>query len=105
MTRAEHLGQFRLLEAPKFYNSPFTLDYKPIRVELVDATLKYESPYSGETKILIIRRGLCIPSMSNNLLPPRMLRESGISINEDPNIHVSLPTEEHHSIMFQETNF
>ena len=38
-------------------DAPFTPDYKPIRVELVDAALKYECPYSGETKILIIRRG------------------------------------------------
>ena len=37
--------------------APFTPDYKPIRVELVDAALKCECPYSGEIKILIIRRG------------------------------------------------
>ena len=42
--------------------APFTADYKPIRVELVDAALKYECPYSGEPKILIIRRGLHVPN-------------------------------------------
>ena len=57
-------------------------DYKPISVELVDAALKYECPYSGEVKILIIRRGLYVPSMTHNLLPPFMLREAGIHINE-----------------------
>ena len=31
--------------------APSTPDYKPISVELVDAALKYEHPYSGETKI------------------------------------------------------
>ena len=41
--------------------APFTPDYKPICVELVDAALKYECPYSGEVKILIIRRGLHVP--------------------------------------------
>ena len=85
--------------------APFTPDYKPIRVELVDAALKYECPYSGETKNLIIRRGLYVPSKSNNLLPPFLLREAGITINEVPKIHVSSPTEDDHSIMFQETNF
>ena len=85
--------------------APFTPDYKPIRVELVNAALKYECPYSSEIKILIIRRGLHVPSMSNNLLPPFMLREAGITINEVHKIHVSSPTEEHHAIMFQETNF
>ena len=45
--------------------APFTPDYKPISVELVDAALKYECPYSGEVKILIIRRGLYVPSMAH----------------------------------------
>ena len=85
--------------------APFTPDYKPISVELVDAALKYECPYSGNIKILIIRMGLYIPSMTHNLLPPFMLRESGIHINEVPKIHLTSPTEEHHAITFQGTNF
>ena len=85
--------------------APFTPDYKPISVELVDAALKYECPYSGEIKILMIKRGLYLPSMTQNLLPPFMLREAGITINEVPKIHVDSPTEEHHAITFQETNF
>ena len=75
--------------------APFTPDYKPISAELVDAALKYECPHSGEVKILIIRRGLYVPSMTHNLLPPLMLREAGIHINEVPKIHVTSPTEEH----------
>ena len=43
--------------------------------------------------------------MTNNLLPPFMLREAGITINEVPKIHATSPTEEHHAITFQETNF
>ena len=85
--------------------SPFTPDYKPIRVELVDAALKYECPCSAEVKILIIRRGLYVPSMTHKLLPPFMLREAGFHINEVPKIHVTSPTEEHHTITVHETNF
>ena len=85
--------------------APFTPDYKPISVELVHAALKYECPYSGKVKILIIRMGLHVPSMTHNLLPPFILREAGIQINEVPKIHVTSPTEEHHAIIFQETNF
>ena len=85
--------------------APFSPDYKPISVELVDAALKYECPYSGEVKILIIRRGLHVPSMAHNLLPPFMLREAGIQINDVPKIHVASASEEHHAIIFQETNF
>ena len=89
----------------KLWSAPFTPDYKPIRVELVDAALKYECPYSGEIKILIIRRGLHVPSMTHNLLPPFMQDEAGITINKVPMIHVPSPTEEHHAITFQETDF
>ena len=85
--------------------APFTPDYELIRVELVGAALNYDCPYSVDSKILIIRRGLYVSSMPNNLLPPFMLREAGITINEVPKIHVSSPTEENHSIMFHETNF
>ena len=85
--------------------APFTPDYKPISMELVNAGLKYKCPYSGEVKILIIKRGFYVPSMTHNLLPPFMLREAGIHINEVPKIHVTSPTEEHHAITFQETNF
>ena len=85
--------------------APFTPDYKSISVELVNAALKYECPYSGKIKILIIRRGLYVPSMTHNLLALFMLREAGITINEGPKIHVTSPTEEHHAVTFQETNF
>ena len=34
-----------------------------------------------------------------------MLRETGIQINDVPKIHVTSPSEEHHAIIFQETNF
>ena len=85
--------------------APFTPDYQPISVELVDAALKYDCPYSGKIKLLIIRRGLYVASMTHNLLPPFMLREAGITINEVPKIHATSSTEEHHAITFQETNF
>ena len=43
--------------------------------------------------------------MTHNLLPLFMLREAGITIIEVPKIHVTSPTEEHHAVTFQETNF
>ena len=41
--------------------APFTPDYKPISVELVDAALIYECPYSGKVKMHIISRALHVP--------------------------------------------
>ena len=84
--------------------APFKADYKAISVELADAALKYECPYSGKVKILIIRRGLYVLSITHNLLAPFMLRETGITFNEVPKIHATPPTEEHHAITFKETN-
>ena len=43
--------------------------------------------------------------MTHNLLPPFMLREAGIHTNEVRKIHENSPTDEHHAITFQETNF
>ena len=85
--------------------APFTPDNKPISVELVDAALKYECSYSGEVNILIIRRGLHVPSMTDNLLQPLKLREAGIQIDEVPKIHVTSPTEEHHAIITKKQIF
>ena len=34
--------------------SPFTPDYKAMMVPVVDAAIQYDSPYSGESYILVI---------------------------------------------------
>ena len=70
--------------------SPFTPDYKAMTVPLVNAAIQYDSPYSGESCILVIRNALLVPKMRNNLLPPFMLREAGITVNEIPKIQVNL---------------
>ena len=55
--------------------SPFTPDYKPLTVPLVDATVKYDSPYNGKTYILVVRNALYVLSIDHNLIPSFMLRE------------------------------
>ena len=80
--------------------NPFTPDYDPIQVKLVDAAIQYDSPHSGESTILVIRNTLSYPSMNNNLIPLFILREAGITVNEIPKIHVKEPTEDDHAIIF-----
>ena len=58
--------------------SPFTPDYKPLTVPLVDAMVKYDNPYDRKTYILVLRNALYVPSMDHNLIPPFMLREMGL---------------------------
>ena len=39
--------------------SPFTPDYKPLMVPLVDATVRYDNPYNGKSYILVLWNALC----------------------------------------------
>ena len=85
--------------------SPFTPDYKPLTVPLVDATIKYDNPYNRKSCILVLRNALHVPSMDNNLIPPFMLREMGVAVNDVPKIHKEDPTVDDHAITFVEMGF
>ena len=85
--------------------SPFTPDYKPLTVPLVDATIKYDNPYNGKSCILVLRNALYVPLMDNNLFPPFRLREMGVAENDVPKIHKEDPTADDHTITFVETGF
>ena len=85
--------------------SPFTPDYKPIRVEVVNAMVQYDSPLDGKEYMLVIRNVLCVPSMNNNLIPPFSMRENRIVVNECAKIHCEDPTQEDHAIFFKGYDF
>ena len=40
---------------------PFTPDYKPIKVEVANAVVQYDSPLDGKEYMLVIRNALCVP--------------------------------------------
>ena len=77
---------------------PYHPDYDPKTVPIVDVTVQYDCPFSNETYVLLIRHALYIPSMSNNLIPPFMLRESGLIVDDVPKIQHEDPAVEHHCI-------
>ena len=85
--------------------SPFTPDYKPLTVPLVDATVRYDNPYNGKSYILVLQNALYVSLMDNNLIPPFMLREMGVTMNDVPKIHKEDPTVDKHVITFVETGF
>ncbi len=86
--------------------NPFTPDYEALpEVPIVDAAVMYECPISGKEHILLVRNALHVPAMEQNLIPPFVMREAGIVVNDTPKIHVNDPTVEDHSIYFEETNF
>ena len=80
--------------------NPFTPNYDAIKVKLVDAALKYNCPHEDKSYILLVRNALHVPSMDHNLIPPFMLREAGITVNETPKIHKKNPTADDHAITF-----
>lgn len=85
--------------------SPYTPDYEPMTVQLVDASVRYDSPFDGKVYILVIRNALYVPAMSHNLLPPFMMREAGIDVRDTPKIQLVDPSVEDHAINFSETGF
>ena len=85
--------------------NPFTPDYQPMTVPLVDAAIRYDDQYDGRSYILVIRNALYFPSMTHNLVPPFMMREAGIKVNTVPKIQVEDPSVDDHAIYFPETGF
>ena len=85
--------------------NPFTPDYKAITAKVVDAAIRYDCPYEGQSYILIIRNAIQVPSMENNLIPPFLLREAGIIVNDKAKIHVADTTVDNHAIVFPTTGF
>ena len=51
---------------------------KPLRVDVVNAALVYNCPYTGESYILHIRNALYMKSMDVCLIPPFMMRLAGL---------------------------
>lgn len=84
--------------------SPFSPDYQPMTVPLVDAAVVYESPFDAKRYLLVIRNALSVPSMAHNLLPPFLLREAGIIVNDTPKIQMPDPTEDDHAIIVPDSD-
>ena len=72
-------------------------------VPIVDAVLAYDCPFTGLTYLLVARNALCVPSMNHNLIPPFIMQEAGLVVNETPKIHCDDPTVEDHSIFDEES--
>ena len=91
-----HSGQYENVRA-------FTDEVKGItKVPIVDAVIAYDCPKSGQTYLLVVRNALCIPSMEHNLIPPFILRESGLVLYDTPKIHCNVPSAEDHSMFDEE---
>ena len=70
------------------------------KIPIVDAAFAYDCPMTFKTYIIIVRNALYVESMDHNLIPPFVMREAGIRVNEVPRIHCGEDvTKESHSII------
>ena len=72
-------------------------------VPIVDAAMAYDCPIQGKTYILLMRNVLSIPELAHNLIPPFILREGGVIVNECPKSQSVDPSKEDHSLFFSES--
>ena len=73
------------------------------QVPIVDAAISYDCPYSHRSWLLIVRNVLYVESMNTNLIPPFILREAGLIVNDKPKIHCENPDVNDHTIQHTET--
>ncbi len=73
--------------------TPFSSDL-PVweKFEIGDAAMYYDDPVSLQTYILVLRNALLIPTMSHNLLPPFLVCEAGLFLDETPKHQSMMPT-------------
>ena len=84
--------------------TPFSPDLPAMDdVEIGDVAMVWEDPRTGTPYILVMRNSLLIPTMDHNLIPPFLIREAGLFLDETPKYHASLPTVSNHSIMDSNT--
>ena len=78
--------------------SPFTPDYESLsKVPIVDASIRYNYLHSGETYLLIVRNALSVPDVDHNLIPPFVMRDTGVDVKCIPKIECKNPEEDDHS--------
>ena len=85
---------------------PFTSSYDALKnVPIVDSIIAYDCPFHGKTYLLVCHNALFVSSMTHNLIPPFILRETNIIVNDVSKIHIPEPDETTHSICFPDSGF
>ena len=79
----------------------FSPDMDAIESAIVDCAVMYECPYSGDCFLLVARNAIYVPTMNHNLVPPVIMREAGIDVQDIPKIHIKNPDVSDHSLYFE----
>jgi hypothetical protein len=62
----------------------FSPDMDAIETSIVNCAFRYDCTYTNKTYILVAHNALYVPTMDHNLIPPFILREAGLIVNETP---------------------
>ena len=73
-------------------------------VKIVDAVVAYDYPYQNKTFILLTRNALHVHDLCINIIPPFIMREGGITVDECPTYQAQTPSVSHHSMYSKEAN-
>ena len=86
--------------------SPFTSSYDALKnVPIVDAIIAFDCPITNKAYLLVCHNALYVSSMIHNLIPPFIMREANLVVNDIPKIQVDNPDETDHSIWFADAEF
>jgi hypothetical protein len=79
--------------------TPFSPDLPMMeKVEIGDVAIAYDDPYSLKTYLLVMRNVLLIDSMDHNLLPPFLIREASLFLDETPKFQSPNLSKNNHTI-------
>ena len=74
-------------------------------VPVVDALIAYDCERTNQVYLLVLKNALYIEDMDDNLIPPFILRDAGLTVNDKAKIHCEdgTATEEDHTIQEEST--
>ena len=81
----------------------FAKEWGILQILIVDAAVIFEDPYDGDIYLLVMQNALYVESMNHYLIPPFIMREAGLVVNDVAKIHCQYCTQEDHSIIDQDT--
>ena len=89
-TAIQHTGKFSDLNA-------FAADVGMMpKLPIVDAVVAYDCIHSGEVFLLVAQNDFYIEIMNHNLVPPFIMIEAGLELNDQAKLHPLEPTKQHH---------
>ena len=71
-------------------------------VDIVGAEIAYECEFTSKVLIMVIRNGLHLKEMKQNLISPFIMRLAGLEVNEQPKFMTRNQTTKQHLVYFKE---